>query len=117
MPHAQESERYNKPTVLGVDSISINHTHTVFEPQVCMYTQMHTLQYYRLPELTIGGYDFERDGNGTVVPIRIDLRQYREAILNASDDIYILDGRTDESKSAVYLNNCSCYTCWSPTFI
>ena len=52
-------------------------------------------QYYRLPDVVIGGYDNVRD-NDQPVPIQFNLRQYRTAILNASERRFILDGHVDE---------------------
>ena len=53
-------------------------------------------QYYKLPEVVIGGYDLVRDEEGEPVPLQLHLRQYREATLNASEARFTLDGHVDE---------------------
>ena len=37
-----------------------------------------------------------RDDSGEPVPLQLSLRQYREAILNASDSRFVLDGHIDD---------------------
>lgn len=54
------------------------------------------LQYFNLPNITIGGYDFRTMDNGTVVPITMTLRQYKRVELNASIFTYSLDGTLDK---------------------
>ncbi len=54
------------------------------------------VSYYSLPDLTIGGYEFQKD-NGSIVAPTVTIWQYREAVLNASDNVYVLDGRIDSS--------------------
>ena len=44
----------------------------------------------------IGGYDLVRDESGEPVPLQLYLRQYREAVLNASESRFVLDGHIDE---------------------
>ena len=53
-------------------------------------------QYYKLPDVIIGGYDNVRDDEGEPVPLQFRLRQYREAELNISESQFVLDGNIDE---------------------
>jgi len=54
-------------------------------------------RYHKLPDITIGGFDYLRDESGSIAPIRMHLRQFSEAKLNASTFSYILDGSISES--------------------
>lgn len=54
------------------------------------------VQYYKLPDVTIGGYDHVKDEDDKPVPIQFRLQQYRVAILNASESRFVLDGHVDE---------------------
>ena len=52
-----------------------------------------------------------RDEDGSIVPITMHFRQYREAVLNASDDTYVLDGRIETSNILLIQGKqslCSC---------
>ena len=57
------------------------------------------LQYYDLPNLTIGAYDYELDSDEQPLPVSATLRQYMTAILNPSDASYVFDGTTKTSTS------------------
>ncbi len=60
------------------------------------------LQYYQLPNITIGGYDFKLSSDGTPVPVKITLRQYAEAELDASAFTYTLNGTLTTSKLGLH---------------
>lgn len=53
-------------------------------------------QYYKLPNITIGGYDF-KIVNETLAPVTMKLRQYTHVDLDASSFTYTLDGTLIES--------------------
>ena len=60
---------------------------------------LHGMQYYSLPDVTIGGYDYASiDDQGNPSPVTMILREYRVAELNAVNGSYVLDGNIDESK-------------------
>ena len=54
------------------------------------------MQYYQLPNITIGGYDYVLDSSGAPVPLELHLRQYRQADLYASERRFVLDGEVEE---------------------
>ena len=56
------------------------------------------MQYYKLPLITIGGYDFQLQ-DGKPVPVQFKLRQYSSVHLNASTFHYDLDGQLKTSKT------------------
>ena len=68
------------------------HTHTYN----CTHAHIY-IQYHKLPDITIGGFDYLRDESGSIAPIQMHLRQFSEAKLNASTFSYILDGSISES--------------------
>ena len=59
-------------------------------------------QYYKLPATTIGGYDHVRDENGEPLPLQLHLKQYRQAVLNASEMDFVLDGHIDKINCKVH---------------
>ena len=57
------------------------------------------MQYYSLPDVTIGGYDYASiDEQGNPLPVTMILKEYRVAELNVVNGSYVLDGNIDESK-------------------
>ena len=67
---------------------------------MCTHTHTHTLfgQYYQLQYITVGGYDFLLDEDGTIAPIELTLRQFKDVNFNASRNSYLLDGRVSIGK-------------------
>lgn len=65
----------------------ISYNYNVFIAQSVIFN----LQYYQIPELTIGGFDHQLNESGSVVPILVTLQQYMVADLSPSTDTYILD--------------------------
>lgn len=69
-------------------------------PTYCAYTSTDILneleylatRYYELQYITVGGYDFLLDENGTISPIELKLRQYKDVVFNASGNSFLLDG-------------------------
>ena len=53
-------------------------------------------QYYKLPDMVIGGYDHVLGEDGEPLPLEFRLRQYREADLNISESRFVLNGNIDE---------------------
>ncbi|CAI7993502.1 Mucolipin-1 [Geodia barretti] len=82
--------------VVDFDPESVLQQQTLYSIQdVAKELEFIATNYYRLPEVVIGGYDLERDEEGEPVPLQLSLRQYREAILNASESRFVLDGNID----------------------
>lgn len=51
------------------------------------------MQYFRLPEITIGGYNFQKLPNGTKSPVTMILRQYTLVEFDAVEFSYMLNGK------------------------
>ncbi len=57
------------------------------------------VQYFSLPDITIGGYDYASvDDEGNPVPIIMELRQYNVAELDTVNNAYVLDGKQNTSE-------------------
>ena len=57
------------------------------------------VQYYSLPDITIGGYDYTSiDELGNPTPVTMVLKEYKVAELNVINNSYVLDGNIIESK-------------------
>ena len=63
------------------------------------------LQYYQIPNLTIGGYDYVEDESGQPIPLQFHLRQFRQADLFASKRSFVLDGRVEEIQCEQSINH------------
>lgn len=58
------------------------------------------MQYFQLPQITIGGYDYpSRDENGNPPPVKFVLRQYAKADFNATFNTYVVNATITQSKS------------------
>ena len=70
------------------------------------------VQYYKLPNITIGGYDFQLMAEGQPVPVQFKLRQYSSLTLNASTFEFTLNGELNTSNvSSVVVYVVSYYVC------
>lgn len=65
-------------------------------------TIIFSLQYFRVPEITIGGYDFEKL-NGKPFPVKMTLRQYTEVDIDATTFRYTLNGRLNTSEIIIII--------------
>ena len=58
------------------------------------------MQYFQIPSITIGGYDFtSMDEDGNPAPLNMELDQYARADLNATFNTFVLNGTIVTSKS------------------